>query len=58
MTTDIQDQAAAPADENKLIAERRAKLATLREQGVAFPNDFRPQHKAAALHEQYASKTR
>lgn len=58
MTTDIQDQAAAPADENKLIAERRAKLAVLREQGVAFPNDFRPQHKAAALHEQYASKTR
>jgi lysyl-tRNA synthetase class 2 len=58
MTTDIQDQAAAPADENKLIAERRAKLALLREQGIAFPNDFRPQHKAAALHEQYAGKTR
>jgi lysyl-tRNA synthetase, class II len=27
--------------ENKLIAERRAKLARLREQGAAFPNDFR-----------------
>jgi len=28
-------------DENKLIAERRAKLDKLREKGVAFPNDFR-----------------
>ena len=28
-------------DENKLIAERRAKLAALREQGPAFPSDFR-----------------
>ena len=58
MTTDIQDQAAAPADENKLIAERRAKLATIRAKGVAFPNDFRPQHKAADLHAQYGEKTR
>ena len=30
-----------PTDENKLIAERRAKLERLREQGAAFPNDFR-----------------
>ena len=50
--------AAAPAvspalDENSIIAERRAKLAALRSQGIAFPNDFRPQHKAAALHLQY-----
>lgn len=29
------------ADENKLIAERRAKLDKLRETGSAFPNDFR-----------------
>ena len=28
-------------DDNKLIAERRAKLAKLREAGNAFPNDFR-----------------
>ena len=28
-------------DENHLIAERRAKLAKLRETGTAFPNDFR-----------------
>ena len=29
------------SDENHLIAERRAKLARLRERGIAFPNDFR-----------------
>lgn len=28
-------------EENKLIAERRAKLAKLREDGSAYPNDFR-----------------
>ncbi|WP_028447147.1 lysine--tRNA ligase [Chitinimonas koreensis] len=37
-------------DENQLIAERRAKLAEIRKQGVAFPNDFKPTHKAGALH--------
>ena len=30
-----------PQDENKLIAQRREKLAHLRDQGNAFPNDFR-----------------
>ena len=58
MTTDIQDNGAAPADDNKIIAERRQKLAALREKGVAFPNDFRPQHKAADLHEQYGAMSR
>ena len=43
-------------DENKLIAERRDKLKTLREAqaaggAVAFPNDFKPQGRAAALHQ-------
>ena len=42
-----------PVDENTIIAERRAKLGAIREQGVAFPNDFRPEHKAAELHAQY-----
>ena len=36
-------------DENRLIAERRAKLAALREQGPAFPNSFRPEHSAREL---------
>jgi len=58
MSTDIQEQAAAP-DENKIIAERRAKLTALRAQGgIAFPNDFRPKHKAADLQAQFAAKTR
>lgn len=50
------DAAVLPADEtseNSIIAERRAKLAALRREGIAFPNDFRPQNKAAALHSQY-----
>jgi lysyl-tRNA synthetase class 2 len=38
-----------PAEENKLIAERRAKLAHLRAAGVAFPNDFRRDTLAAQL---------
>ena len=39
-----------PTDNNPLIAERRAKLARLREDGVAFPNDFRRDALAADLH--------
>ena len=47
-------------DENKLIAERRAKLQTIRAVQsaggpVAFPNDFKPADTAAALHAQYGS---
>ena len=42
-----------PQDENRLIAERRAKLTALREAGPAFPNQFRPEHQAAALQTQY-----
>ena len=38
-----------PSDENHLIAERRAKLAKLRERGNAFPNDFRRNALAADL---------
>ncbi len=42
------------ADENKLIAERRAKLAVLRARsGPAFPNDFKPTHHAADLHRRH-----
>jgi lysyl-tRNA synthetase class 2 len=54
------DTPAGPArsDDNAIIAERRAKLARLREQGIAFPNDFRPAHRAAALAEHYGFKTR
>lgn len=42
-------------DDNKLIAERRAKLAQLREaEPVAFPNDFRRDALAAEIHLAYA----
>jgi lysyl-tRNA synthetase class 2 len=43
-------------DENKLIAERRRKLALLREQGVAYPNDFRRDALAAQLLSTYADR--
>jgi lysyl-tRNA synthetase class 2 len=49
---------AAPADENALIAERRAKLARLREAGPAFPNDFHRTHHAADLAARYAHTER
>ncbi len=42
--------APVPADDNQLIAERREKLAQIRAQGVAFPNDFKPRDHAADLH--------
>ncbi len=54
MTTEHQAQA-VQQDENSIIAERRTKLAAIRAQGIAFPNDFRPQHKAAALQTQYGA---
>jgi len=38
---------------NHLIAERRAKLERVREQGVAFPNDFRRDSMAEDLHLAY-----
>src|SRR5690606_16963152 len=40
-------------DENHLIAERRGKLAKLRSEGVAYPNDFRPDSGSADLHQAY-----
>jgi lysyl-tRNA synthetase class 2 len=43
----------APEEENRLIAERRAKLHELKERGGAYPNDFRPDVTAAELHERF-----
>ena len=42
------------SDDNQLIAERREKLAALRRAGVAFPNDFKPQHHAGDLHHRHS----
>ena len=41
-------------DENRLIAQRREKLAELRGQGNAFPNDFRRNVMNAELTIEYA----
>ncbi|RPE81621.1 lysine--tRNA ligase [Vulcaniibacterium tengchongense] len=46
------------ADENRLIAERRAKLAALRAKGVAFPNDFRRADFAGDLQREFADAER
>ncbi len=45
-------------DENKLIAERRAKLQTIRDEGIAFPNDFRRDVVAGELHAEYGEKSK
>lgn len=52
--SDTPASATAPYDDNQLIAERRDKLKALRAaqgegRGVAFPNDFKPADRAAAL---------
>ncbi|MEN8177292.1 MAG: lysine--tRNA ligase [Pseudomonadota bacterium] len=44
-------------DENKLIAQRREKLVQLRENGNAFPNDFRRDCMAGELHAEYGEKS-
>ncbi|MGY3264819.1 lysine--tRNA ligase [Lysobacter sp. HA35] len=46
--------ATPPTDENFLIAERRAKLAQLRANGIAFPNDFKRAHYAGDLQGEFA----
>ena len=46
-----------PHDENHLIAERRAKLAKLRQRGNPFPNDFRRDALAADLLNAYGAKS-
>ena len=57
--SDHHSPAAAPVDENQLMLERREKLKAIREQqaqgnGVAFPNDFKPSHRAEQLFADYA----
>ena len=45
-----EQQQTPPTDTNQIVEERRAKLAALRANGPAFPNDFRRGNLAAALH--------
>ncbi|MDT9111073.1 lysine--tRNA ligase, partial [Escherichia coli] len=45
-------------EENKLIAQRKEKLAAVREQGIAFPNDFRRDSLWGELQKQYEGKSK
>ena len=56
MADDTDEGARPQPSENQVIAERRAKLATLRGRGQAYPNDFSRDALAAALHERYGSQ--
>jgi lysyl-tRNA synthetase class 2 len=57
--TDMTDNTnTPPQDENQIIAERRGKLGRLREQGNAFPNDFRRKELAADLHAAHGARTK
>ena len=50
-----------PIDENHVIAERREKLKALRAasaNGIAFPNDYRPEHDAAQLLATHGAKSK
>ena len=44
-------------EDNRLIAQRREKLAAIREKGVAFPNDFRRDALAEELHSQFGEES-
>ncbi|WP_225721655.1 lysine--tRNA ligase [Candidatus Vallotiella sp. (ex Adelges kitamiensis)] len=43
------------SDNNAIIADRRDKLRVLREQGIAYPNDFYPKNSAADLHTRFSN---
>ncbi|MBK7956556.1 MAG: lysine--tRNA ligase [Candidatus Accumulibacter sp.] len=45
------------ADENHIIADRRAKLAEWRQTGQAYPNDFARANTAGKISENYEGKT-
>lgn len=55
---EVPDNSETPIDENHVIAERREKLKAMRATAQAshkavFPNDFKPENKAAALHAEF-----
>ncbi len=56
----MSEQQAQGADEaidlNNELSTRREKLAALRKQGVAFPNDFRRDHTSDKLHAEFDAK--
>ena len=52
-----QNTPAQTLDENALIAQRKSKLAVLRETGNAFPNDFRRDVMAGELNAEYGDES-
>ena len=63
MSEQEQEQAAGQKlddvlEENKLVAERRGKLAVLREQGDPFPNDFRRTAMADQLLSEFSESSK
>ena len=46
----------ADNEEQEQVAQRRAKLQSMREEGIAFPNDFRRDVMTGELHAEYAEK--
>ncbi|WP_439887773.1 lysine--tRNA ligase [Pseudomonas sp. MBLB4123] len=58
MSDQTLDQHELQQEENKLIAQRKEKLAALREQGNAFPNDFRRTCYCADLQKQYVDASK
>lgn len=57
-TNTAEANATEQVDENKLIAERREKLAAIRENGQAFPNAFRREDYAQRLQGQYGDHSK
>ncbi|MBC7779606.1 MAG: lysine--tRNA ligase, partial [Proteobacteria bacterium] len=51
----VQDGVVPAPDTDHIVAERRARLAALRAQGVAYPNDFERKHLAADLQATHAT---
>lgn len=49
----MQENPPISLDENQIIAERRAKLAEIRQINNAFPNTFRREHLASELYQQF-----
>jgi lysyl-tRNA synthetase class 2 len=45
-------------DDNRYIEQRREKLAALRQQGQAFPNQFQRKHLAGELHAEYDASSK
>lgn len=49
----VEDKDKIEQETNEQILQRKTKLAALREQGQAYPNDFKPDAYASDMHEQY-----